>query len=120
MSKIDGNYTIEIAGKPYTMQFDWQALSEVQAAHGDTPNLFNSEVVASVASFGLARSHPEMTKGRIIELSPPLVPFINSVQKALNWAYFGKDNTPEVAEKKKISQLMGIFFRPLDRLFGKG
>jgi len=120
MSKIDGNFKIEIAGNPYTMRFDWQALSEVETAHGDTPNLFNSEVVASVASFGLIRNHPELTKGRIIELSPPLVPFIKSVQQALNWAYFGKDTIPEDVEKKKVLPIMSGLLKPIRRLFGKG
>ena len=120
MSNITGEYKIEISGKTYTMRFDWKALAEVQVAHGDIPNLLNSEVVASVASFGLIRNHPEMTKDRIMELSPPLTPFMNKVTKALNWAYFGKDSVPEDAEKKKILRLMDIFLRPLKWLFGKG
>jgi len=117
---ITGNYKIIITGKEYNLRFDWKALAEVESAHGDTPNLFNSDVVASIASMGMIRSHPEMTKDRIIELSPPLVPFINSVQKALNWAYFGKDSAPEDTQKKKIFPLTAGLFRLIKRLFGKG
>lgn len=117
---ITGEYKIIIDGEEYTLRYDWKALSEVEAAHGDTPNLFNSDIVASVASFGMVRKHPEMTKDRIIELSPPLVPFINSVQKALNWAYFGKDSTPEDTEKKKMLPTLAGLLRLLKRLFGKG
>jgi hypothetical protein len=121
MSRINGEYKITIQGKEYILCFDWKALSEVEAAHGDTPNLFNSKVVASVASIGLIRNHPELTTGRIIELSPPLIPFINDVQKALNWAYFGKDNTPKAAEKKSLLKIVGgVLFLPLKWLFRTG
>ena len=121
MSRIDGNYKINIKGKEYTLCFDWKALAEVEAAHGDTPNLFNSEVVASVASFGLIRNHPEMTSDRIIDLSPPLVPFIHDVQKALNWAYFGRDNTPEPVEKKNTIKVLVVrLLMLIKRLFKAG
>jgi hypothetical protein len=121
MSRINGEYKITIQGKEYILCFDWKALSEVEAAHGDTPNLFNSKVVASVASIGLIRNHPELTTGRIIELSPPLIPFINDVQKALNWAYFGEDSFPGIPEKKNLFKIiMEGSFLPLNRLFRMG
>jgi hypothetical protein len=102
MNPITGEYEIEIAGQKYTLRFDWAALAEVEAEHGESPNLFSAEVVASVASAGLKRRHPEMTKERIMELSPPLVPFAHAVQTALQWAYFGSEGIPAgLADKKK-------------------
>jgi hypothetical protein len=89
MNPVTGEKAIRIAGVDYVMRFTWRALAEVEAKHGDSPNLFNPEVVASVASAGMRDRHPEMTAERIMDLSPPLVPFAHSVQEALKWAYLG-------------------------------
>lgn len=104
MNPITGEYDITIVGKKYTLRYDWQALAEVEATHGQEPNLFSAEVVASVASSGLKRRHPEMTPEKIMELSPPLVPFATSVQTALQWAYFGDELLPEGDSKKKAAK----------------
>lgn len=104
MNPITGECELEIAGKKYILRYDWKALSAVEGAHGETPNLFNAQVVASVASFGLRRNHPEMTAEKIMELSPPLIPFAKAIQTALQWAYFGNEGIPE-ADKKKAKRI---------------
>ena len=114
MSKIDGEFVIEVAGHEYRLRYDWKALSEVEAAHGDTPNLWNAEVAASVAAFGFRRNHPDMTAERILELSPPLVPFIKAIQTALQWAYFGPEAVQD-DDKKKAHQLKAGLLRRLFR-----
>ena len=99
---------MEINGGTYTLRFTWKALAEIEAKYGDNPNLFNAEVIANIASFGLREKHPEMTAEKIMELSPPLMPFVNAVQQALQWAYFGKEPVPAGDVKKKK---IGLFRR---------
>lgn len=106
MNPVTGEHDIEIAGQTYVLRYDWQALQLVQHKHGDAPNLFSAAVVASVAAFGLQRRHPEMTAERIMELSPPLMPFAQSVQTALQWAYFGNEGLPKEDAKKKDNPLI--------------
>jgi len=117
MSAINGEYEVRIAGEEYILRYDWSALAEVEAKHGQDPNLFSPEVVASVAAFGLKKRHPEMTAEKIVQLSPPLVPFAASVQKALQWAYFGDKGMPEDGGKKKAGK--GGFWRRIGSLFSK-
>ena len=122
MNSTTGEYEIDIWGKPYAVRFDWDTLAEVTEKHGDSPNLFNPGVVASVASIGMKKRHPEMTPERIKELSPPLIPFAKGIQAALHSAYFGAESLPqsEGDEKKKTSQKKGGLLRRIGRLFGKG
>lgn len=119
MNPITGEHDITIAGKPYVLRYDWAALSEVEAAHGQAPNLFSPDVVASVAAAGLKRKHPEMTAERIKELSPPLVPLAHAVQTALQWAYFGDEGIPEDTGDKKKATRGGLSGR-IRSLFRKG
>lgn len=115
MNPITGEMIIDVAGVKYTLRYDWQALSELQAKHGDAPNLFNADVVADVAAIGL-RKYPEMTAERIKELSPPLIPFANAVQKAIQYAYFGPDAVPQNDDVKKNRLKVGFWRRLLRRL----
>jgi hypothetical protein len=115
---ITGKMVVDIDGKPYTLRFDWEALAEVEKNHGDQPNLFSSEVVASVAASGLKRYHPEMTAEKIRELSPPLVPFAKKVQEALQYAYFGAEGVPE--PKKKPGPNTDGWWQRLKKRVGMG
>jgi hypothetical protein len=119
MNKITGEVPVEIGGREYVLRFDWQALADVEQAHGGSPNLFAPDVVASVAAFGLRKRHPEMTAQRIKDASPPLIPFANTVQMALQWAYFGPDGVPDGTKKKPSMTLRGLWMR-LRRLFRAG
>ena len=98
---ITGTKMIKIEGKPYCLRFTWAALAEVAGKYGDNPNLFEPETVAFVGSAGMREKHPEMTPERIMELSPPLIPFANDVQEALKLAYFGDAPIPDGDVKKK-------------------
>ena len=100
MNPVTGEARIDICGTAYTIRFDWAALAEISRAHGDSPNLFSPEIVASVAAVGMRRHHPDITAERIMELSPPLVPFAESVQRSLQWAYFGPEDPPKEGQKK--------------------
>jgi hypothetical protein len=119
MNPITGLAEVDICGEKYSIRFDWEALAAVTSEHGDAPNLFSPEIVASVASIGMRKHHPDMTAAKIRELSPPLVPFAHAVQQALQWAYFGAEDLPEDEVQKK-SQPMGGWWRRIRLLFEKG
>jgi hypothetical protein len=112
MSAITGEKEITIGDKKFIVRFNWKALAEIADKYGDTPNLFKPEVVAFVASMGLLARYPEMTPGKIMELSPPFLPFANDIQLALKWAYFGGENVPEMdSTEKKSIQKTGLLTR---------
>jgi hypothetical protein len=122
MNPIKGEIDVDMWGRRYTMQFDWSALAEVSAMHGDSPNLFSPDVVASVAAIGFKRHHPDITEEKIKELSPPLVPFARVVQTALQYAYFGLEEIPpptEEDQKKNKSQKKAGLWRRIMRRYSK-
>lgn len=115
MNPITGEYQIEIGGNIYWLRFTWRAISEIEAKYGEKPNLFDPEVIAYIAAAGLKAKHPEMTAEKILDLSPPLVPFAQAIQQALQWAYFGKSiMPPEKSEEIKKNQA----FHWLKKFFG--
>jgi len=54
-----------------------------------------------------------------MELSPPLIPFANDVQQALQWAYFGDKSVPEDDGVKKKRTLIG-WLRHIKARFWRG
>ncbi len=111
---ITGRKQVVIGGNTYTLRYTWAVLAEIAKAHGDNPNLFDVETVASVGAMGI--DDPDMTAERIKELSPPLIPFARDVQGALQWAYFGGEPLPEEPAEKKSHPVAGLW-RRLRRLF---
>jgi hypothetical protein len=120
MNPITGEKAISINGEKYTLRYTWKALSEIEAKHGDNPNLFSPDVVADVAAAGLRNKHPEMTAERIKELSPPLVPFAKSIQQALQWAYFGNESIATNADGVKKNPLTGGLWMRTKSLLRRG
>ncbi len=112
---ITGAKNTKINGQSYSLRFSWAALAEVAQEYGESPDLFDPKVLAFVGSAGLREKHPEMTTERLIEMSPPLVPFANDVQQALTWAYFG-DKTPIGGDVKKKLPLIGWISHTVKRL----
>ncbi|MBW2645089.1 MAG: hypothetical protein JRE23_02720 [Deltaproteobacteria bacterium] len=113
---ITGTKVTTIEGKPYRLRYTWAVLAEVNEKYGDSPDLFKPEVVAFVGAAGMRKKHPEMTPEKIMELSPPLIPFANDVQQALTWAYFGDKGMPEDEDVKKKQTLTGWIKRIKMRL----
>ena len=106
---ITGMKEIKINKKVYYLRFTWAALAEISTKFGDNPNLFEPETMAFVGSAGMRAKHPEMTSEKIMELSPPLIPFANDVQEALTWAYFGDQGVPkDEGSVKKKRTLTGL------------
>jgi hypothetical protein len=117
---ITGQKRIDILGKPYYLRFTWAALAEVAGKYGDAPNLFDPETVAFVASAGLRDKHPEMTPEKIMELSPPLIPFANDVQEALKWAYFGDAPIPDGDDAVKKKPILTGWIKRIVRRCWRG
>jgi hypothetical protein len=115
MNKVTGEKVIKLDGKVVVLRYTWRAIAEIEEKHGDMPNLFEAEVVASIAAIGLREKQPEYTAERIMELSPPLIPFAKDVQEALQWAYFGKETPPDSEESQKKSHLKGGWWKRLRR-----
>jgi len=116
---ITGMKRIDIDGKSYSLRYTWAALAEVAEKYGDSPNLFDPETVAFVGSAGLRERHPEMTPEKLMELSPPLIPFANDVQQALQYAYFGDKGIPADDGVKKKRTLIG-WIKHIGRRLSRG
>jgi hypothetical protein len=112
INKITGVSEVELGGETYSIKFDWDALSAIKDKYGDAPNMFDASVVADVAAIGMAKHHPDITAEKIKDISPPLIPFADAVQTALQYAYFGAEAIPkEDTEEKKTSALTGWWNR---------
>ena len=116
---ITGMKRTDIDGKTYSLRYTWAVLAEVAEKYGDSPNLFEPETVAFVGAAGLRKRNPEMTAEKIMELSPPLIPFANDVQQALQWAYFGDKGVPEDDGVKKKRTLIG-WLKRIGRRLSRG
>jgi hypothetical protein len=117
MNPVTGEKIVTIGGESLTMRFTWKALAEISAKYGDNPNLFEPETVAYVGSAGLREHHPEMTQEKIMQLSPPLIPFAKDVQTALQWAYFGTEAIPDDEPTEKKSRKTAGLWARFVRLF---
>lgn len=87
-----GEARLTIDGKEYTLVFDWRAFSMLGKAgftgmESLTP--YEPEKLANVLAIALARHHPEMTAERILDLSPPFLPVINALARAIAYALTG-------------------------------
>lgn len=99
--KINGRHVIYIYGQPYVLRYTWGAIAEVLEKYGEKPNFLDPRNLASIAAIGMREHHPDMTEDKIMQISPPLIPFARSVQDALHYAYFGPEQAPAEAEEAK-------------------
>jgi hypothetical protein len=87
-----GEARVVIEGKEYTLLFDWRAFSMLGKAgftgmESLTP--YEPERLAEILAIGLARHHPEMTATRLLDISPPFLPVINALARAIGYALTG-------------------------------
>ena len=111
MNPVTGEGKIKIAGKEYNIRFDWSCLAEIEAKYGDNYSWFDPDTLATLASIGFKKYHPELTAEKIKELSPPLKPFAAEVQRVLYFAYFGNEEIQEDSggEKKSVLKMDGLW-----------
>lgn len=100
MNKYTGDVEIDLNGAKFTLCYDWRAISEVQTKHGveafqslfKTPNPL---VAAEILLCGLRKHHPDLKIETLLDMSPPIIPVIKAIDKAISVAFFGAENAPE-------------------------
>lgn len=102
---------VDIGGKRLRLQFDWRALGAIKTAFGsaeigDLLRGDRPEALASMLAIGLARHHPEQwTVERILDASPPVVPVVDALTKAINAAYYGPDGPPSEVSQNPLRRI---------------
>lgn len=106
-NKYAGEQSLEINGKDYALVFNWKAIARAQSELGTaviakvgTIGALSPVEVAKLLAIGFEAKHPELTAERLIELSPPIVPALLAVDKAIAYAYFGPEGKPDKDEAK--------------------
>ena len=110
MNKYTGEVEILLADKPYKLVYDWRALAEVQTKHGGNilKELFNGispATIADILVIGMKKHHPEMTVDTLMDISPPFIPMVQALDKALAYSYFGAEDTVEASGEKQVSEV---------------
>lgn len=99
-NKYTGEVSLDICGKRCVLVYDWRSLSRIKSEYGDEAlrdlKSLAPETLAGILAAGLAKHHPDMTTDAILDLSPPLVPMIAAIDKAVCVAYFGADGVREI------------------------
>lgn len=114
---ITGDYEIVLGGKKYQLHYGFKAISQLIADCGAAvlEDLFKDPHPSTVAKMIVAglqdnypAGHPDaLTFDQIVELSPPIIPSLKIVDRALSLAYWGPDGPPKAgpSEKKSETQL---------------
>lgn len=100
MNKYLGEVVLNIGGKEARLVYDWRALSEIQTKHGASilKDLFKGvspDTIADILAIGFRKHNPEVTAAAILDASPPFVPMVQAIDKALSFSYFGADGIPD-------------------------
>lgn len=100
-----GHVDIKICGKEARLRYDWAAISAIMTKHGNDVlvNLLHATpaVVADVLAAGLKESG--ITAADIMGDSPPILPLIGHIDRAMEFSYYGPDGAPtrQSADNKK-------------------
>lgn len=97
-----GEVTLEIAGEPRVLVFDWDALARLSEELGtdfDTKIAqagydLDLSVLAVALTVGFRREWPEATPEIIKRSGPPLVKVVEALGQALNLAFYGSREAP--------------------------
>ncbi len=92
--------TIILGGQPYALRYDWAALKQLRERVGIDFEArinraaidLNLEVVAETIAVGL--SDPAMTADAVFRASPPILPALEAVRRAMNVAFRGTEEAP--------------------------
>lgn len=111
-NRYTGDTEIVLGGQPYTLRADWDAMAAAQEAC-QNPNALRSlyslttkqlsEVIAAL----LQRHHKGITAEWVREQSPAIVPTMESLNKAILFAYVGADGIAEAeaaAKKEAVAK----------------
>jgi hypothetical protein len=100
-NKYTGEVSLDICGEKCVLVYDWSAVSRIHSEYAGGDVLKNlrtqpPDVIANLLAIGLEKNNPAMTKDRLMSLSPPLVPMIAAIDKAVSVSYFGADGVREI------------------------
>jgi len=101
-----GEYHVQIGDTLCTIRFDWDAIAKAFALYGDMAisdlfNGFKPDELAGLLAIVVEKNHPELTAEKIKEISPPYIPCVKALDKAMAYAYFGIES-PDDAQKKSL------------------
>ena len=113
-NKYVGEVSLDIAGKKYILRYDWNAIGKLKTKFGPDFDQKISRasiesdmvIMAVVLAIGLERHHPgKLPVEKIIDLSPPVVPVVDAINKAIVYAYHG---TTEVSAQPEENPMMAV------------
>lgn len=103
---LTGEATLVLKSVPYTLEYDWAALSRLAKKYGGTVNLFEPETLSGALEIGLQKHHAGMTADDVLAASPPVVQAISAFNLAMQRAYFGdKEPPPDAAGNPLIAAM---------------
>jgi hypothetical protein len=94
-----GEVEMPIAGKTGILLFNWQAIATLESKLGKhalaaVHSLPLSDLV-EVLEIGFKAKSPEITREVILAASPAILPTLEYIKKASEFAYFGQDGAPK-------------------------
>ena len=95
-----GEIEVTVCGKTCRLKFDWTAITEILNTYGT--KVFSEivhatpETVARILAAGLRQEG--ITAEQIIKESPPLMPLMKAIDRAISAAYFGPKEQPPTEE----------------------
>jgi hypothetical protein len=106
-----GEARVTLGGREFVLVFDWRAFSMLGKAGFtgmDSLSPYEPERLAEILAIGLARHHPEMTAARLLDLSPPFLPVINALARAIGYALTGpSEDTPQSPQQPAATSPAG-------------
>ena len=95
-----GEVEIKMGGEDFILRFDWNALARLREKYGQkyeekVNQAFHVLAVADlaeIAAIGLAGHHEGITPDKVMELSPPVLPFYRALQEAFLLSLLGPED----------------------------
>lgn len=120
-----GTVPIAIAGKEYTLRYDWSALAKLKAQFGtkyeqaisQASSEYDTEVLAKVLSIGLS---PALGPEEVAQASPPLAVVVPAIELAIRYAWLGGEEPGRKASDPTRRQRKTLLSRLIERLSWRG
>lgn len=91
----NGEVAFKLLGKDCIIRFGWAELSKVHAQLGPKAirSIYTSsaEEIATMLAIGISAKNPEITAADIVAESPPFLPVLQALDKAVTYSWLGAD-----------------------------